>query len=160
MLNVIPRKKLQNQTPKTYQSAPENIFDIDNETGMKVIQYLHQCGEKYTQANQIFINYNQPTVEAYEAEISLIEAIRQREAKQISGEALKTILDHYIKTHSPNADLSPDKWTGDDVPLYYIRFLLNGEELEAYTANIIQVYLISAMWQTITPEGEVRVMKL
>lgn len=143
--------------PKIYS---ENVFDYTNEAGTKVIQHLYRLGEKHKEVGKEFIFLNQPTIEAYEAELNLVDGIRQREAKNITAEDLKTLIENYIKTHSPDAENLPDKWTGANVPLMYFRILLNGEELEAYTCNEIQSQIIGAIWQTIHPEAGFSVMPL
>lgn len=158
MLRVIPRSEEKVFVPKTF-ICDKDVFDVSNKTGSKVIHYLFQLNEKYGAATAKFINLNQPTVEAYNAEVDLVDGIKMREARMIGSKALRTIVDHYIKTHDPNADLS-QPWTKDEVQLIYLELFLNAELLDAYTCNEIQGQIITALWQTTHPEASVEYSKL
>jgi hypothetical protein len=95
---------------------------------------------------------NMPTVRAYKAEIDLAEAIYGHEKGDITEETLKDRLSGYIETHTDRGEIERD-WTGKDVPLFYFVLKLNGERLESYTCNYIQVCIIREFWLRVHPES-------
>lgn len=160
--NVRLRKReiIEALSPKCSGVGNENVFDIENETGTAVIQYLHQYAKKCEETHQPFITFNQPTWEAYRDEIGLVDDIRRREAGEITQEDLKRTLDRFIASHLPNADLRAENWIQNHIALFYVRLILNGIELEAFTCNRTQSQIITAFWQAIHPETEVGIIKL
>jgi hypothetical protein len=86
-----------------------------------------------------------PRVRAYAAEINLVEAINSRERADIPEETLKDRLGSCIETHTDRGEIEMD-WTGKGVPLFYFVLELNGERLESYTCNSIQVWIIRELW--------------
>lgn len=129
----------------------ENVFDYTSETGTEFINYLRGLDSP--------IILNSPNQRAYEIECVLYEGIRQRERGEISADYLEKIITTYISTHAEDVS-RPEKWTGADVPLYYINIYLNGKIFEAYTCNIIQSHIIAAYWLGTHPEAHVSLISL
>jgi hypothetical protein len=138
--------------------VPVDVFDLNNETGQRVIKYLAGFSEKLEKLN-LSLMLNMPTVRAYEAEIDLAEAIYGHEKGDITEETLKRSLSNYTDTHTDRGEIEMD-WTGKDVPLFYFVLKLNGERLESYTCNYIQVCIIRELWLRTHPESAFSLIKL
>ncbi len=102
---------------------------------------------------------NMPTVRAYKAETELVEAIYRHERGKITEEALKASLNNYAETHTDRGEIEME-WTGKDVPLFYFVLKLNGERLESYTCNYIQVCIIRELWLRTHPETDFNLIRL
>ncbi len=138
--------------------APKDAFDLNNETGQKVIEYIDKITQDYEKLN-LALMLNMPTVRAYEAEVSLAEAILDQEKGTAPKGALKASIKSYIETHTVNGEIETD-WTGKDIPLFYLTLLFNGEILESYVCNYIQVCIIREFWLRTFPESEFRTTRL
>ena len=137
---------------------PVDVFDLNNETGQRVIKYLAGFSEKLEKLN-LSLMLNMPTLRAYEAEIDLVEAIYGYEKGDITEETLKDRLSGYIETHTDRGEIERE-WTGKDVPLFYFVLKLNGERLESYTCNYIQVCIIRELWLRTHPETDFNLIRL
>ncbi len=122
----------------------ENVFVPENQVGRSVILYLSEYADEYKETEKA-INLAYPTYKAFEAEKALVKGIQQRTASLISSNTLKRVLAQYIKTHIRS--FLSEKWTGEEVPHYYLRLFLNGKEMDAFTCNYIQVNIITAFWE-------------
>jgi hypothetical protein len=147
-------KKTETVSAKT----PLDVFDLNNETGQRVIKYLAGMSEKLEKLG-LSLLLNMPTARAYEAETELLEAIYKYERGETTEEALKDRLNDYTETHTDRGEIEMD-WTGKDVPLFYFVLKLNGERLESYTCNYIQVCIIRELWLRTHPETEFNLIKL
>jgi hypothetical protein len=152
---VFTKKITVTEAPKNAETVSEKIpldvFDLNNETGQRVIKYLAVMAEKLEKLGLPLL-LNMPTVRAYEAEIDLAEAIYGHEKGDLTEETLKDRLSGYVETHTSRGEIEMD-WTGKDVPLFYFVLKLNGERLESYTCNYIQVCLIREFWLRVHPES-------
>jgi hypothetical protein len=146
--------------PSRTAEKNENVFDVENKTGTAVIQRICALAVAHEKKDQPFINFDQPTRDAYESEIALVEDIRLREARQISHERLEQTFDRFIEAHSPEADLNASNWIREWIMLFYVRFLLNGKEIAAYTVNPIQLQIVTAFWLYLNSETKVSAQKL
>jgi hypothetical protein len=147
-------KKAEPESAKT----PLDVFDLNNETGQRVIKYLAGMSEKLEKLG-LSLMLNMPTARAYEAETELVEAIYRHERGEITEEALKASLNNYAETHTDRGEIEMD-WTGKDVPLFYFVLKLNGERLESYTCNYVQVCIIRELWLRAHPETEFNLIRL
>jgi hypothetical protein len=138
--------------------TPLDVFDLNNETGQRVIKYLAGMSEKLEKLG-LSLLLNMPTVRAYKAETELVEAIYKYERGETPEETLKDRLNDYTETHTDRGEIERD-WTGKDVPLFYFVLKLNGERLESYTCNYIQVCIIRELWLRTHPETEFNLIKL
>jgi hypothetical protein len=138
--------------------APVDVFDLNNETGQRVIKYLAGVYGKREKLGLPLL-LNMPTVRAYEAEIDLAEAIYGHEKGDTTEQTLKESLIGYVETHTARGEIETD-WTGKDVPLFYFVLKLNGERLESYTCNYIQVCIIRELWLRTHPETEFNLIRL
>jgi hypothetical protein len=91
--------------------------------------------------------------------MTLVNSIKQRTAGFISSDALTRVIEQYIKTHLTFSDLS-EKWTGTEIPLYYLRLFLDGREFDAYTCNPIQAQIIPSFWKVAYPDLMTKIMRL
>jgi hypothetical protein len=130
----------------------ENVFDGEHKTGTEVVQKIFKIMEERRMRGLSFINFDQPTWDAYKSEIALVGDICRRDDKQISEHQLDQTLDRFIEMHLPEANLNGENWVKGSVMLYYVRFLLNGNEVAAYTCNTIQAQIAAAYWLRIEPE--------
>jgi hypothetical protein len=138
--------------------APVDVFDLNNETGQRVIKYLAGMSEKLEKLG-LSLMLNMPTVRAYEAEIDLAEGIYRHEKGDITEGTLKDRLNDYTETHTDRGEIEMD-WTGKDVPLFYFVLKLNREILESYTCNYVQVCIIRELWLRTHPETEFNLIRL
>lgn len=122
----------------------ERAFDYQSEAGCRFIEFLKSIVERKD------IALNAPTVDAWDSEVRLVRLLADRGADR--GELNEAVGD-YCNTHWLYRQTGPE-WK-NDVPLYWMRLLLNGETVENTTCNEIQAHLIRAYWESCTPEGTV-----
>ncbi len=95
-----------------------------------------------------------PTVTAYQVELEFINAIKEG---SIAEDRLRDLVRAYIETHSGEA---LGDWTDKRVPLFYMKLLDNGESVESYEANYIQVCIIRELWLRTSPEASFNLIRL
>jgi hypothetical protein len=159
---VFTKKITVQEAPKKAETVsaktPLDVFDLNNETGQRVIKYLAGFSEKLEKLN-LSLMLNMPTVRAYKAELDLAEAIYGHRKGDVTEESLKRSLSNYTDTHTDRGEIEMD-WTGKDVPLFYFVLKLNGERLESYTCNYIQVCIIRELWLRVHPESSFDLISL
>jgi hypothetical protein len=159
---ILTKKIALPEAPKKTETvsakAPLDVFDLNNETGQRVIKYLAGMSEKLEKLG-LSLMLNMPTVRAYQAETELVEAIYQHEKKEITEETLIGSLSNYAETHTDRGQIEMD-WTGKDVPLFNFVLKLNGERLESYVCNYIQTCIIRELWLGTHPETEFDLIRL
>ncbi len=159
---IFTKKIALSEAPKKTETVsaktPLDVFDLNNETGQRVIKYLAGMREKLEKLG-LSLLLNMPTVRAYEAETELVEAIYRHERGETTEETLKDRINDYTETHTDRGEIEMD-WTGKDVPLFYFVLKLNGERLESYTCNYIQVCIIRELWLRTHPETDFNLIRL
>ena len=131
---------------------PLDLFD-GNELGQKVIDALYTAIED-AQTQGVRLLPAMPTVTAYRVETEILEAIGEG---SITEESLRELVARYIETHTGDA---LGAWTDKTVPLFYMTLQENGERVESYTANYIQVCIIRELWLRTSPEGSFDLSRL
>jgi hypothetical protein len=159
---IFTKKIALSEAPKKTETVsaktPLDVFDLNNETGQRVIKYLAGMREKLEKLG-LSLLLNMPTVRAYEAETELVEAIYKYERGETTEETLKDRINDYAETHTDRGEIEME-WTGKDVPLFYFVLKLNGERLESYTCNYIQVCIIRELWLRTHPETDFNLIRL
>ncbi len=140
--SVLPSQKI---PTSFYKGLPLDLFSIENEPGQKAIDALYRAIED-AQSQGLKILPAMPTVTAYRLETEILEALGEG---SITEKTLQDLVARYIETHSGDALGS---WTDRSVPLFYMTLRENGEVVEAYTANYIQVCIIRELWLRTSPE--------
>jgi DNA primase len=133
----------------------EDVFDCENESGQRVIDYLFAAAAKY---GDDFL-LTTPTIYAYETECTLVEGVSKHSKGDLTDAALKMLAEQFVGAHL-HANSVSLPWTGKDVPLFYLTLRLNGERLESVTCNEIQSWVIREFWLRQSPEIEVETMNL
>jgi hypothetical protein len=159
---ILTKKIALSEAPKKTETVsaktPLDVFDLNNETGQRVIKYLAGMSEKLEKLG-LSLMLNMPTVRAYKAETELVEAIYKYERGETTEETLKDRLNDYTETHTDRGEIEMD-WTGKDVPLFYFVLKLNRERLESYTCNYVQVCIIRELWLRTHPETDFNLIRL
>ncbi len=133
----------------------EDVFDCENESGQRVIDYLFAAAAK--KGDDFLLNM--PTVKAYKTELALVRGIAKNSRGELSDESLKTLTETFIAAHLRSEDVS-DQWTGDDVPLFHLTVKKGGERLENITCNQIQSWILREFWLRRSSKAEISVMNL
>ncbi len=147
------------QTTTESQAEPviiEDVFDVENESGQMAIDYLFDAAKKHADGELLL---GMPTVRAYQAGKDLVAGVGKHSRDKLTDAQLKTLGDRYINAHLRSEDVS-DRWTGDDVPLFYLTLRLNGERAENLTCNEIQSWIIREYWLRQSPEAQIDIMNL
>ena len=148
MLKVIPPSQ-KNKYETEDESGLVNVFDGSNESGNKVIKYLFDLEEKYNESGRDFLHWNQPTIEAYNAEIRLIRDVTRHSQGSLDGKGMMASVERFIKAHDPYIDLfGPGRWTGSKIKLYSIELLVEDDwrPTDSHTCTRIQCWIIAAYW--------------
>lgn len=95
-----------------------------------------------------------PTVTAYESERLLVRALDEGTAEEV----LASLLTQYLEAHRMTQQGEP--WTGEDVRLYYVTVKKDGKTLTGYTANRLQVRILSELWKRRSREAELSLITL
>jgi hypothetical protein len=131
----------------------EDVFDCENESGQRVIDYLFAAAAKY---GDDFL-LNMPTVYAHDIERELCGGVVSHSKGELTDAALKTLTDRFIDAHLHVNSVSLP-WTGDDVPLFHLTVKRNGERLGNTTCNQIQSWILREFWLRQSPKAEFGVM--
>ena len=139
-----------NTLKKTVEDDPallaERVFSVECEAGIRFIDYL----KKVTLKKDLCLNA--PTLEAWESEIRLVQVLDR--ADELDRDDLNGAVADYCNTHWLYRQTGR-QWL-EDVPLFFMRLLINGETHENTTCNEIQVHLIRAYWESLHPEAHVK----
>ena len=119
------------------------LFDLSNDAARRFIEYLHK---KLEPAQTLEINFNQPTTEAYKAELKLIAEIERSD----DLDKLKTAADDFIETHKRTRGFSD--WLVNETPLFQIKIFDNSKLVESSVGNAVQVSIIALFWSGEFPD--------
>jgi hypothetical protein len=133
----------------------EDVFDCENESGQRVIDYLFAATAKY---GADFL-LSMPTVYAYETECALITGVSKHSKGKLTDAALKMLTEQFVEAHLHVNSVSLP-WTGEDVPLFLLMLKTDGERVEDVTCNQIQSWIIREFWRRRSPEAEINLMNL
>ncbi len=133
----------------------EDVFDCENESGQRVIDYLFAAAAKY--ADDFLLTM--PTIYAYDTERELCAGVSKHSKSKLTDAALKMLCEQFVDAHLHVNSVSLP-WTGDDVPLLYLTLRLNGERVENLTCNQIQCWIIREFWLRKSPEAEIGLIDL
>lgn len=130
----------------TAADTPRAVFDVfTTATGKRIARQIADQSERMKRTgSELFLTA--PSVEAYETEFALFEAITKAERDEINEANLQIIFNAFVASHSRNQN-NPQSWTGADVPLFYLSAYRNGKYSDAATANYFQVCLLRAIWR-------------
>lgn len=127
------------------------IFSVENASACRVARYIVKDENKRKETGKDLICFCYPTSVAYVSALKLADGVLMNEAGEISNESLDILTDGFIESHLLSNQLS-DWMQEKDAPLWSIKILHNGEQLDVQIGNAVQVAIIAAVWAAINPE--------
>ncbi len=134
------------------------IFSVENESACRVAQYIARVETKMKETCVDSICFCYPTSAAYSAALKLADGVLMSEAGEITDTSLKALTDGFIKCHLLSNQIT-DWMQERDAPLWSIKILHNGEQLDIQIGNAVQIAIIAAVWSAINPECHTEIKK-
>jgi hypothetical protein len=133
----------------------QNVFDYNWQAGSDFIKQVIKNVDR-TKELRFLTN---PTVEAFNIEVALVDGIIRRESNEISQEHLDRIINQYFQIHSVDYDITKD-WTDKNIPLVYLQIYENRDEMESFTCNPIQANIVTEFYLSTIPEVTILITKI
>lgn len=145
--------------PQLHKGEYREAFGSHNVLGQRVLSRLIEANDERGNAGKPFLNLGQPTCRAYEAEQRLVEAVILATGHSEELSSVQGAIDEYIETHSWDR-WNDGPWTGDEVPLYYLKLGFTDGTTDAQSCNEIQAHIFAAIAVLRDPMVELSIARL